>query len=79
MAVYIDILKVAEDKTEARYKFVLTDDRQGELLLEKKSGEITLSRALDGDEQGLLFARAARKVRTAWENGEIPMRLIWAS
>lgn len=79
MAVYIDILKIAEDESQAVYRFVLTDERDGELILEKKSGEIVLSRALDGDEKGLLFARAAKKVRGAWENGECPMRLIWAS
>lgn len=79
MAVYIDILKITEDDSQAFYKFVLTDERQGELVLEKKSGEIKLSRALEGDENGLLFARAAKKVRGAWENGECPKRLVWAS
>ena len=79
MAVYIDILRDHEDDSHALYRFELTDGRSGELRIEKKTGEITLTRKMEGDADGLMFARAFRKVRQAWESGKFPGKLVWAS
>lgn len=79
MAVYIDILRDHEDDTHALYRFELTDGRSGELRIEKETGEITLTKKMEGDTEGFLFARASRKVWLAWESGKFPGKLVWAS
>ena len=79
MAVYLEIVRVADGAAAAEYTFALVDGRSGRLRLDKPSGEVSLITPLDGDDHGGLFARAARKVSLAWAAGALPARLSWAS
>lgn len=80
MAIYLDIYKVAEETEHADFDFATTDGRRGSLRLNKVTGDVTARTPMLGDDKGAMFARAARKVGQAWqEGGALPEKLVWAS
>lgn len=79
MAVYIDIYLDEEDDAQGRYRFVLTDGREGTFVVDKATKEFALTKALDGDTDGTLYARAVKKVKDGWRDGSLPRKAVWAS
>ena len=79
MAVYLDIEKTAASAAFVEYEFRTVDERSGVLRIDLRSGKVELQRMLPGDKDGGLFARASHKVSKAWEDGELPDKLCWAS
>jgi len=81
MAIYIELLKVAETESEATYDYYPEGNRDdgGKLLVVKETGEIrkVLSSPIDKNE--FYYLRAARKVWIHHEKGEYPQRTCWAS
>ncbi len=79
MAVYLEIDKFFEDDACVRYRYARTDGCGGELVFDKSTGVSTCEKPMDGDDEGVNFGRANRKVQLAWKEGHLPLRLIWAS
>lgn len=79
MAFYIIIRKINEDNRFASYQFAGDGERYGEFSINKKSGDILLTKKMPGDEAGHFFNRAAMKVLRAWRQGELPELAEWAS
>lgn len=79
MAVYIQILKIADHQESVQYEYSTVDDRKGVFSISKDSGEITVIKPLEGDDEKHLFARAVYKIKKHWESGEYPEKTCWAS
>jgi hypothetical protein len=89
----IVIKKVAETERAVEYSFEASEaGTPGLLRLDKATGEITEVRPIAGGamtQPGYkwsswhspekYFPRAARKVAEAWQRGELPETLMWAS
>jgi hypothetical protein len=79
MALYIMIRKVAENPTSAEYTFGASEDRLGQLKLDKATGNMVLVEPVPGDDEGALYRRAAYKIKQHWAAGDLPESTCWAS
>jgi hypothetical protein len=79
MGIYVRIEKVLETGTVVRYSFGTGNGKAGMLELRRKDGEVALMEPMLEDEKMHHFERAAVKVFRAWEKGEFPQCLEWAS
>jgi len=80
MAVYLRIVKIGETASHAEYNFMDSAEKQiGRFQIDKESGEISLTENMPGDIDGHMFARAAYKVKKAFQSGELPDSTCWAS
>lgn len=79
MAFYIKLRKTFEDASTAKYSFGSGDASEGNLAINKSSGEVTLLEALAGDEKNHFFNRAGAKIRKEWKEGRFPDLTEWAS
>ena len=79
MAFHVRLRKVREDSMIARYSFCADDRESGEAEIDKRSGEVTVTRALVGALGEAVAMRAAAKLRTEWRRGSMPDAAEWAS
>jgi hypothetical protein len=79
MALYINIARLADRGDQMEYTYSIGVDRSGRLMIDKSSGEVTLMERAPGEGDAGYFERAGYKVRQAWEAGELPDVLCWAS
>ncbi len=79
MAIYINIRKEEVKKNEVIYTYTVNALPPGLLSLNLENGEISQVKKIESDNDKILFARAAHKVKKAFEKGEIPDVLVWAS
>ena len=79
MAIYIEIIKVAETAGQAEYSFGASAEKVGRLRLNKASGAVTVLVPLADDVGSRYTARATQKIVQHWRKGESPARTCWAS
>lgn len=80
MAVYIEIRRTADREYDATYTFGLTDGREGELVVDKKTGASSMTRQMPGDDPPHQhYLCAAHKLKKHWEKGALPELTSWAS
>jgi hypothetical protein len=81
MALYIQIRKISETDLEAVYEYLPDADesRVGQLQIDKRNGEVREMKPSPGDEQKLVYSRAARKVSQHYQKAEYPSITSWAS
>jgi|GEM_PF-2483169 len=79
MAVYIDIKKKETKEREVVYSYAVEALPPGLLSINTENGEVSQLKEIDSDNDEMLFARAAHKVKKAFDNGDLPDVLVWAS
>lgn len=79
MAIHILIKKKIETSEQVIYEFDVTSKGVGVFSINKATGAIDLIQELDGDEKGMLFARAAHKIKRSFKAGIFPEREEWVS
>ena len=80
MAVYIEIQRTSDREFDSTYCFRLTDGREGELVVDKKTGDSAMTRQMPGDAPPHQhYLCAARKLKKHWEKGALPKQTCWAS
>jgi len=79
MAFYVRLRKLREDSAMAQYSFCADEQEAGEAVIDKHSGEVTVTRALSGTTGEALGMRAAARLRTEWRRGPMPDATEWAS
>lgn len=78
MAIYVRITKKAE--TESTLTFVYeSEGGEGTFELDRKSGQVALTKLADSDPKQTFFRAAAHKVSRAFESGDVPDTLTFAS
>ncbi|WP_343742079.1 hypothetical protein [Herbaspirillum huttiense] len=77
MAFHIIINKISETSEHATYRFYDTGypAEEGEFLLDKESGAITLTKRT----REVWFTRAAAKISRSFRDGDTPDSAEWAS
>lgn len=79
MAIYVAIWKISETDKHAVYEYGPSEDRAGQLQVEKDTGEISIIADVPGDERGVYAPCAQRKLLKHWRDGQLPDRTCWAS
>ena len=79
MAIYIAIEKIEESTTKAKYRFFLTEETVGELVIEKAAGKVQVIKNLKGELAERHTARVIHKVKKHWQAGTYPEKTCWAS
>jgi hypothetical protein len=76
---YVRIKRTIDSIESAEYSFTADDVEFGQLRIDKNTGDVALIRALPGDDRGMLYVRAAAKLRKELRNGALPELTEWAS
>ena len=79
MAVYVAIVKLSENDSEAEFSFGPNEPLDGRITLSKVSGVASVVREYPGDSDGFYSSRAKRKIEVHWREGIVPERTSWAS
>jgi hypothetical protein len=79
MALYIVIRKTMDHPASAEYTFGTSEDRLGQLKIDKATGDVVLVEPAPGDDEGALYQRVMYKVKKHWATGELPEVTCWAS
>lgn len=79
MAVYIEIKKQEDKQTEVVYSYEIESCEPGFFSINTLNGEIKLIKGIESENDEMLFARASHKVKKAFDQGDLPDLLVWAS
>lgn len=79
MAFYVRLSKLRDDSATARYSFCTDGRETGEAVIDKRSGQVTVTRGLVGTLGEAIAMRASAKLRTESRRGAMPDAAEWAS
>ena len=79
MAFHIIIEIVEENDFIASYRFKSGGAQFGFFQIDKRSGEVSLTKQMLGDGKNHVFQRAAVKIIREWKQGNLPISAEWAS
>lgn len=79
MTFYMDLIKIEEAETYAKYKFYIDESCYGIIEIRKSDGYVSEIQAEPNDESGRIFQRSAWALMRHWKRGEYPEKTCWAS